>query len=71
LARRVTWHASPLAGGAWANWRPGQIPHLAATVALPSGRLHFAGEHCGSGFRGLEAAMESGERAARAVIAGG
>jgi monoamine oxidase len=71
LARRVTWHASPLAGGAWANWRPGQITRLAAAVALPSGRLHFAGEHCGSGFRGLEAAMESGARAARAVIADG
>ena len=67
LLKRVAWHAQPLAGGAWVNWAPGQITRYAAAVAAPFGALHFAGEHTGSGIRGIEAAMESGERAAREV----
>lgn len=67
LVRRISWHGSALAGGAWANWAPGQIGRFARVVATPVGRLHFAGEHCGSGVRGLEAAMESGERAASEI----
>jgi len=68
LLRRVAWHADPLAGGAWINWAPGQITRYAAALALPHGALHFAGEHTGSGIRGIEAAMTSGERAAREIL---
>jgi monoamine oxidase len=69
LARRVSWQQQPLAGGAWANWAPGQISRYARHLAAPLGRLHFAGEHTGSGLRGMEAAMESGERAAAEIVA--
>ena len=67
LARRVSWHGNPLAGGAWINWAPGQINRYAEALGRPAGRLHFAGEHTGTGIRGIEAAMESGERAAREI----
>jgi monoamine oxidase len=69
LAKRVAWHPSALAGGAWANWAPGQISRYAPSLSTPHGALHFAGEHTGQGVRGLEAAMESGERAAKEVLA--
>jgi monoamine oxidase len=69
LARRVAWHQSPWAGGAWANWRPGQISRYAQHLSTPHGVLHFAGEHTGHSVRGLEAAMASGERAAKEVLA--
>jgi monoamine oxidase len=69
LAKRISWHQSPLAGGAWANWAPGQINRFARLVSTPIGNLHFAGEHTGVALRGIEAAMESGERASREILA--
>jgi monoamine oxidase len=69
LARRVAWQTNPLAGGAWINWAPGQITRYAGALGQPAGRVHFAGEHTGTGIRGIEAAMESGERAAHEVVA--
>ena len=69
LVRRVAWQRLPEAGGAWANWRPGQITRYAQHLSTPLGRLHFAGEHTGRTLRGLEAAMESGERAATEILA--
>jgi len=66
--RRVAWHQSPDAGGSWVNWAPGQISRYAPVLATPSGRVHFAGEHTGQTLRGIEAAMESGERAANEIL---
>ncbi|MEM1230164.1 MAG: NAD(P)/FAD-dependent oxidoreductase [Pseudomonadota bacterium] len=64
-----SWQLDPFAGGAYASWRPGQLSTLARHVAQPAGRIHFAGEHTAFANRGMEAAMESGERAALAVAA--
>ncbi|HEY1127782.1 MAG TPA: NAD(P)/FAD-dependent oxidoreductase [Roseateles sp.] len=68
LVQRVSWQQDPLAGGAWANWAPGQATRLAKACAAAKGRLHFAGEHTGATIRGMEAAMESGERAASEIL---
>jgi monoamine oxidase len=68
LAKRISWHGNALAGGAWANWAPGQVGRFARIVTEPIGTLHFAGEHCGVGVRGLEGAMASGEQVARAIL---
>jgi len=68
FAKRVAWHRNGLAGGSWANWAPGQISRYAVALSVPSGRVHFAGEHTGHTFRGMEAAMESGERAASEIL---
>jgi monoamine oxidase len=62
-----SWQNDPFAGGAWAIWGPGQVQWVKAT-AQPLGRIHFCGEHTGQLSRGMEAAMESGERAAFEVL---
>jgi monoamine oxidase len=68
MAKRISWHKNPLAGGSWINWAPGQITRFAHAIGVPSGRIHFAGEHTGQTLRGIEAAMESGERAATEIL---
>jgi monoamine oxidase len=59
---------NPLAGGAYMHWAPGQIGRWAGKMGSPAGRLFFAGEHLGLVHTGMEAAFESGERAARDVL---
>ena len=62
------WGKDPCARGAWAYFKPGQIVRFAATMGQPHGRIHFCGEHLARTTRGMEGAMESGERAAREII---
>jgi monoamine oxidase len=69
LAKKVSWHQEPFAGGAWINWAPGQITRFASALGQPDGRLFFAGEHTGTHFRGIEAAVSSGARAAKEIFA--
>ena len=66
---RQSWGADPFARGAWAYFRPGQITRFAAAMGAPRGRIRFCGEHLAVANRGLEGAMESGERAAAGIIA--
>ncbi|MFW5660281.1 MAG: flavin monoamine oxidase family protein [Oceanicaulis sp.] len=69
LAHVQRWAASNRrAGGAYMHWRPGEARRFAGTMAEPAGRLHFAGEHTGDLHTGMEAAMESGERAALEIL---
>jgi monoamine oxidase len=63
-----SWQRDPFAGGAYACWQPGQIARLAGAFDKPVGRLFFAGEHTAAIARGMEGAMESGERAALQVL---
>ncbi len=63
-----TWISNPYAGGAYAYWKPGQITDFANHLATPIGRIHFAGEHTAVMNRGMEGAMESGERAALELL---
>ena len=59
-----TWSDNKFAGGAYAYWKPGQITRFANSIAAPLERIHFAGEHTAEINRGMEGAMESGERVA-------
>jgi len=59
-----SWQLDPFAGGAYAAWKPGQLSTFGKGMSLPAGRIHFAGEHTAIAARGMEGAMESGERAA-------
>jgi monoamine oxidase len=59
-----SWARDPFAGGAYACWEPGQITRFANDIGKPHGRILFAGEHTAAVARGMEGAMESGERAA-------
>ena len=62
-----SWGADPYARGAWATFRPGQVTRFAAAMRPAHGRIHFCGEHLAEASRGMEGAMESGDRAAREI----
>ena len=63
-----SWLRDPFAGGDYAIWAPGQVSEFINEVGKPHGRIHFCGEHTALSNRGMEGAMESGERAAFEII---
>lgn len=63
-----SWQLDPFSGGDWVVWHPGQIATHLLDVGIPVGRIHFCGEHTAMSNRGMEGAMESGERAAFEVL---
>ena len=63
-----SWDLDPFSGGDWAIWGPGQVSDLLLEVAKPHGGIHFCGEHTAQSNRGMEGAMESGERAAIEIL---
>ncbi len=65
-----SWYRDPFASGDWAVWQPGQVTALAAHVATPHDRIHFCGEHTAVSNRGMEGALESGDRVALEVLNG-
>ena len=65
---RRSWAADSFAGGGWAYFRPGQVTRFGSSMSAPHGRIHFCGEHLARIDRGMEGAMESGERAAEEII---
>lgn len=68
-ALRMHWPSMPLARGSYACFRPGQARY-SGSEGEAVGRLHFAGEHTSEDFQGfMNGAIESGERAAREVLA--
>ena len=64
----MAWDNEPYSGGVWAVWRPGEPASYAPALAAPHGRVFFAGEHTARGMRGMEGALESGERAAYEML---
>jgi monoamine oxidase len=66
--KTLSWQRDPFAGGIYSAWKPGQITRYASTIAAPHGNVFFAGEHTAMLNRGMEGAMESGERAAGEVL---
>ena len=68
FAGRQSWGTSPFARGGWAYFQPGQVVRFGAAMDRPHGRVHFCGEHLARANRGMEGAMESGERAADEVL---
>ena len=59
-----SWSMDPYAGGSWTEWRPGQLHGHLPAFSETFQRVHFCGEHSAVSNRGMEAAMESAERAA-------
>jgi monoamine oxidase len=66
-----SWYRDPFSSGDWAIFAPGQVTAFANDIANPHGRLHFCGEHTAVSNRGMEGAMESGERVALEVLGAG
>lgn len=54
--------------GDWIYWQPGQVGKYGRHLRDRHGRIHFCGEHTAIMERGMEAAFESGERAAMDVL---
>jgi monoamine oxidase len=63
------WALKPLFGGGYHYFKPGQVSRFAEALFKPWGRVHFAGEHLAETMVGVEAAFESGEREAKAILA--
>ena len=57
--------------GDWVYWQPGQVKKFGNHMRTNHGRIHFCGEHTAIMERGMEGAMESGERAAMDIILNG
>lgn len=66
--KTLSWQRDPFSGGIYSAWKPGQITRYGASIAQPHGRIFFAGEHTAMLNRGMEGAMESGERAAAEAL---
>ncbi len=63
-----SWGTDPFAQGGWAYFRPGQISRFASAMGEPHGQIRFCGEHLARVNRGMEGAMESGERVATEIL---
>ncbi|MFK7957057.1 MAG: flavin monoamine oxidase family protein [Lysobacterales bacterium] len=59
-----SWSMDRFAGGSWTEWHPGQLHTFLPAFSKPFGNVRFCGEHTAISNRGMEAAMESAERAA-------
>jgi monoamine oxidase len=64
-----SWSTDPRALGAFAMFRPGQLTELLPQLVASEDGIHFAGEHTSPWTGWMEGALESGERAAREVLA--
>jgi monoamine oxidase len=64
------WVEDPWVRGAYAFYKVGQYAEYGTLAALTQGRVHFAGEHTSINNQGfLDGAVESGERAAKEIVA--
>ncbi len=64
----LSWENVPLIRACRHLYAPGQVTRFADAMIKPWGKLHLAGEHTRRLDVGMEAAMESGERAAMEVL---
>jgi monoamine oxidase len=62
------WSEDPLAGGAVAFAKPGQMWWILDAARRPAGRTHFAGEHTVARIAWMNGALESGERVAEEIL---
>ncbi len=67
----IPWSNSPLNGGAYSAFAPGQVADFWTALRRSYGRIHLAGEHTANFCGYMEGALESGLRAARRVDAEG
>ncbi|MDX2145777.1 MAG: FAD-dependent oxidoreductase [Rhodospirillaceae bacterium] len=68
VVRVVNKSRNPYSLGDWPYWRPGQVAKYGSIVRNPWRRVHFAGDGTAVMNRGVEAALESGERAAIEIL---
>jgi monoamine oxidase len=64
-----SWIDDPWARGASAEFAPGQMSRFYQTLRAPAGRIYFAGEYTSPWSGWMNGALESGHRAAEAILA--
>lgn len=69
VVAQQSWIRDPFSAGAWGYFHPGTVTKFLPAMFQPQGRVHFCGEQTAVESRGMEGAMESGERAANEVLA--
>jgi monoamine oxidase len=68
-AVRQIWPTYEWTQGSYTCMRPGEYQRYYRALVEPQGRLIFAGEHTADEFGFMNAAVETGERAAKQVLA--
>ena len=68
ISRVITWGSDPFSLGAYSHFAPGQIRQWADELSRPWHRIHLAGEHTAVASAGMEAALESAERAVQELL---
>jgi len=68
LVHAYSWGRNPYVGGNKHVFAPGQVTRFARIMQEPVGRLRFAGEHLRLNETGMEAAMETAERAVASIL---
>jgi monoamine oxidase len=69
-SRTIVWEDDEWVRGGYAYFDPGFDPRWRAALSMPTGRLHFAGEHTSHRWQGyMNGALESGYRAAAEIRA--
>lgn len=68
LLVEYSWEKNPFVGGNKHCFAAGQVKMFAKEMALPHGRIHFAGEHLRRMEPGMESAMETSEIAALELL---
>ncbi len=68
VLRLFSWQKNTMARGIYHHIGTGQATTLARASQDQGSRIHFAGEHLAQANSGMEAALESGERAASTII---
>ncbi|MGH2404033.1 MAG: flavin monoamine oxidase family protein, partial [bacterium] len=63
----IYWNDQRFTRGSYSHYSPGTMTVIGPTVALPEGRLHFAGEHTDMVQGFMEGAVASGRRAAAEI----
>ncbi|MGQ0550631.1 MAG: flavin monoamine oxidase family protein [Armatimonadota bacterium] len=63
----IYWNDQKFTRGSYSHYSPGTMTAIGPVVALPEGRLHFAGEHTDMVQGFMEGAVASGRRAAAEI----
>ncbi len=68
VAGYKSWYRDHFSSGDWVNFGPGQVTRFAGKMNAPHGRINLCGDATALSSRGMEAALESAERAALEIL---
>jgi monoamine oxidase len=63
----ISWSTDPWAKGAYAWFKPGQLPLMPPRANTPEGRVHFAGDHTSALPGWMQGALASAQRVVQEI----